>query len=179
MQSPEHDKDFRTRRKIVWAAIVGAVVVVGAGASAVVLYLLRFFVPRTLVEPPTLFPIGKPSDFAVGVNSEFLIQHRIYVVKNTSRLFVMYARCTHLGCSPDWKPAENRFRCPCHGSAFCLGSQFDGEGRNCAGPAPRPLDRAHIELDRNGRIVVDTARLYEWKKDGENDFNRSGTYIDV
>ena len=61
------------------------------------------------------------------------------------------AICTHLGCTPDWKEAENKFKCPCHGSGY------DSEGINFEGPAPRPMDRAHVELDPSGEIVVDTA----------------------
>jgi cytochrome b6-f complex iron-sulfur subunit len=179
LERSQDDPKFRTRRKIVWAAILG--LVAGAAGLALLAYrfFVRFFLPRAAFEPTTTYAIGKPSDFTPGVTTKFLESYRVYVVKNTERLFVMYARCTHLGCTPDWKPAENRFSCPCHGSAFCMGSQFDQEGAACAGPAPRPLDRLHVELDRDGRIVVDSVRLYSWPKDGENQFNRAGAYIKV
>jgi nucleotide-binding universal stress UspA family protein/nitrite reductase/ring-hydroxylating ferredoxin subunit len=54
--------------------------------------------------------------------------------KGEQRLFS--ARCTHLGCTVGWNPAEKTFDCPCHGSRF--GS--DGEVVN--GPAARPLPPA-------------------------------------
>jgi len=101
------------------------------------------------------------------------------VGKNAERLFVVYARCTHLGCTPEWKESENKFVCPCHGSAFCMGSHFDAEGKNCAGPATRPLDRVHIEAGANGELVVDSSRLYQWLKNGEDEFNRAGAYVET
>ena len=99
----------------------------------------------------------------------------ICAVKTPSRLFVIYARCTHLGCTPDWKQSENKFKCPCHGSGY------DSEGVNFEGPAPRPMDRAHIELDATGQIVVDTNRLYlQDLKAGKNEFDRfPGAYLVV
>ncbi|HEY8678334.1 MAG TPA: ubiquinol-cytochrome c reductase iron-sulfur subunit [Candidatus Dormibacteraeota bacterium] len=48
------------------------------------------------------------------------------------------ARCTHLGCTVHWVPADNRFRCPCHGS------QFAADGTVLHGPAQRPLDRLPV-----------------------------------
>src|SRR2546422_7259973 len=86
---------------------------------------LRFFLPRTLFEPPTIFKIGYPSDYAIGVDTKRQQKYRIWVDRTPDRLFVIYARCTHLGCSPDWKASENKFKCPCHGSGY------DNESVNC------------------------------------------------
>ena len=96
----------------------------------------RFFLPRTLFEPATQFKIGYPADFGLGVDTKFQQKFRIWVDRTPDRIFVIYARCTHLGCTPDWKPSENKFKCPCHGSGY------DSEGINFEGPAPRPMDRA-------------------------------------
>jgi len=49
------------------------------------------------------------------------------------------ARCTHLGCTVHWAPAEARFKCPCHGS------QFAADGTVLHGPAERPLDRLPVQ----------------------------------
>ena len=152
-----------TRRRIVTASIVGFLTVN-------LLMFLRFFFPRTLFEPKTVFRIGYPVDFGFGVDTKFQQQYRIWVVRNVEGLFVIYARCTHLGCTPDWKPAESKFKCPCHGSGY------DMEGINFEGPAPRPMDRAHVEVDPEGQIVVDTSRLYEQPKGG---FSAPGAMLRV
>jgi cytochrome b6-f complex iron-sulfur subunit len=132
---------------------------------------LRFFFPRTLFEPKTVFRIGYPSDFGIGVDTKFQKDYRIWVVRNAEGLFVIYARCTHLGCTPDWKESENKFKCPCHGSGY------DSEGVNFEGPAPRPMDRAKLELDAEGQIVVDTSVLYEWPKGGRSRFKDPGAFL--
>jgi cytochrome b6-f complex iron-sulfur subunit len=145
-----------TRRKFVWWSIFAFL---AAGAAATI----RFFFPRALFEPKTRFVIGYPSDFGIGVSTRFQASQRIWVVRDSSRLFVILARCTHLGCTPDWKEAENKFKCPCHGSGF------DTEGVNFEGPAPKPLARVHVELDGEGRVVVDKSKLYEtdqWDSEG-------------
>ncbi len=106
--SEEKKEQLSTRRRIVWSCIVGYL-------AASFLMFLRFFFPRALFEPKTEFKIGYPSDFQMGVDTRFQRQYRIWVVRNPEEIFVIYARCTHLGCTPDWKPAENKFKCPCHG----------------------------------------------------------------
>ena len=132
---------------------------------------LRFFFPRTLFEPKTVFRIGYPSDFGYGIDTKFQKDHRIWVVRNSEGIFVIYATCTHLGCTPDWKPSENKFKCPCHGSGY------DTEGVNFEGPAPRPLDRAKVELDAEGQIVVDTGVLFTWPKGMRSEFQDPGAFL--
>lgn len=154
------------RRRIATACILGFL-----GTNFFM--FLRFFFPRTLYEPKTVFRIGYPSDFSFGVDTKFQKDYRIWVVRDAESVFVLYARCTHLGCTPDWKPSENKFKCPCHGSGY------DSAGINFEGPAPRPLDRAKVELDAEGQIVVDTSVLYDWPKGGRTHFRDPGAFIAV
>jgi cytochrome b6-f complex iron-sulfur subunit len=154
------------RRRIVWVAVAGFL-------TTCFLMFVRFFLPRSIFEPATRFRIGFPDDYAVGVDDKWQQQYRIWVDKTPDRLFVIYARCTHLGCTPDWKASENKFKCPCHGSGY------DSEGINFEGPAPRPMDRAYVEKDAEGQIVVDTGRLYTWEKGGENQFEKDGAFISL
>jgi cytochrome b6-f complex iron-sulfur subunit len=156
----------KIRRRIVWASIAGFL-------TTCFLMFVRFFLPRTIFEPSSKFRIGFPTDYALGIDTKYQQQYRIWVAKTTDRVFVIYARCTHLGCTPDWKPSENKFKCPCHGSGY------DSEAINFEGPAPRPMDRAHVELDAEGQIVVDINRLYKWEKGvpAPGQFNDEGSYI--
>ncbi|HJY87967.1 MAG TPA: Rieske 2Fe-2S domain-containing protein [Candidatus Acidoferrales bacterium] len=157
----------RMRRRIIWASIWGYL-----GVNF--LMFLRFFFPRTLFEPESVFSVGYPTDFTLGVETKFQKQYRIWVVKEPDKLFVIYARCTHLGCTPDWKSSENKFKCPCHGSGYTM------EGINFEGPAPRPMDRCHVELDATGQIVVDSSRLFvRDPRAGRDEFEKPGAFLTV
>lgn len=158
----------KLRRRLIWTAIWGYLVVN-------FFMFLRFFFPRALFEPDTVHNLGYPSDFQIGVDEKYKQAYRIWVVKEPPRMFCIFAKCTHLGCTPDWKPAENKFKCPCHGSGYTP------EGINFEGPAPRPMDRAHVELNAQGEIVVDTSRLYSWFKaqGGPDHFEDPGASINV
>ncbi|HEY8224222.1 MAG TPA: Rieske 2Fe-2S domain-containing protein [Pyrinomonadaceae bacterium] len=156
VESTPDSKVNKMRRWIVWSSI-------GSFLLIDFLMFLRFFLPRSIFEPSSVFRIGVPSDYALGVDTKWQQQYRIWVTRTSDRLFVIYARCTHLGCTPDWKASENKFKCPCHGSGY------DSEGINFEGPAPRPMDRAKVELDAEGQIVVDISTLYEQPKGGFDD----------
>ena len=59
-----------------------------------------------------------------------------YVVVGEDKSIADYginAVCTHLGCVVPWNIAENKFKCPCHGS------QYDSTGKVVRGPAPLSL----------------------------------------
>jgi len=161
---PEDNEINRARRRLVWATVA-------AFLTAWLLAFFRFFLPRTLFEPATSFKIGYPEEYGLGVDTKFQQKYRIWVDRTPDRIFVIYARCTHLGCTPDWKPSENKFKCPCHGSGY------DSEGINFEGPAPRPMDRAHIETAPDGQILVDVSRLYQWPKGQPSQFNDDGAYL--
>jgi cytochrome b6-f complex iron-sulfur subunit len=157
----------RLRRRLIWALI-------GGYLGVNFLMFLRFFFPRALYEPSTIVNIGYPTAFQAGVNQQFLQSNRIWVVLEPGRLFVIFARCTHLGCTPDWLPQQNMFHCPCHGS------EYDPDGVNFAGPAPRPMDRCHVTLQANGMVIVDSSRLYmQDPRAGINEFNDAGAFITI
>jgi cytochrome b6-f complex iron-sulfur subunit len=156
----------KMRRRIVWATVAGAL-------TTFFLMFVRFFLPRSILEPSSTFRIGPAADYAIGVDTKWQQQYRIWVTRTSDRLFVIYARCTHLGCTPDWKASENKFKCPCHGSGY------DSEGINFEGPAPRPMDRAKVALDAEGQIVVDTGKLFSWPKGETSHFDDKDAFISV
>ncbi len=142
---------------IAWASFTGAV---GAMLAATT----RFLYPNVLYEPPLQFKIGLPTDFQVGqVSLAFKDRYGVWVVRNEEGFYALISVCTHLGCTPNWLAAENKFKCPCHGSGFY------STGINFEGPAPRPLERAAVSLADDGQILVDKSRSFLFEQGGWDD----------
>lgn len=138
---------------------------IGVFLTAIFGATIRFFFPRTILEPPTRYKIGYPSQYTTGVSERLKKQFRIWIVREADKLYVVEAKCTHLGCTPNWLASEGKFKCPCHGSGFTP------EGINIEGPAPRPLERFKVSLADDGQINVDEGIRFrgergEWEKPG-------------
>ena len=143
-----------------------------------VIAAIRFLFPRVLFEQPSIFKIGSPAEFKTGSGSGYADAaqvyekwkdpHSVWIVKEKNRLYAVHARCTHLGCTPNWFADDKVFKCPCHGS------QFQSNGFNFAGPAPRPLDRFKIYIGDDGNILIDKSRIYSYR-----DFDDKGSYLEI
>lgn len=114
---------------------------------------LRYLFPNVLYEPSLVFKAGKPEDYPVGVSEKWKKAQRTWIVRTAEGFYCLWARCTHLGCTPNWFEAEGRFKCPCHGS------NFSTQGDVLAGPAPKPLWRCQIAMGSDGQLVIDKGRL--------------------
>jgi len=125
---------------------------------------VRSAFPRVLFTPPSSFKAGFPTDYAVGeVSEKFKTEFRVWLVHEKDGFYAIFAKCTHLGCTPRWLAAESKFKCPCHGSGYYK------DGVNFEGPAPRPMDRVRITRGEDGQLVVDTSVKYKfgtWDKPG-------------
>src|SRR3989338_5886661 len=86
----------------------------GLGAS-----FLRYLFPNVLYEPSMSFKAGDPKEYEVGIVSDrWKKSQRVWIVRTPEGVYALWARCTHLGCTPNWFVTEERFKCPCHGSNF-------------------------------------------------------------
>ncbi len=64
-------------------------------------------------------------------------------------ILVLNSRCTHLGCTVNWKDEAQAFVCPCHDA------KFSKEGVVLGGPPPRPLDRyTQFRVDDAGVVEI-------------------------
>ena len=86
-------------------------------------------------------------------------KYGIWIVRTTDSIYALITVCTHLGCIPNWLAAQNKFKCPCHGSGYYR------SGINFEGPTPRPLERAAISISpEDGQIFIDKARKFLYEK---------------
>jgi cytochrome b6-f complex iron-sulfur subunit len=110
----------------------------------------RFFFPKVLYEPPSQFQAGLSADYQAGtVSDRWVKEHQVWIIREGDTLYALSTVCTHLGCLTGFFPAEELFKCPCHGSNFSL------QGDPVAGPAPEPLYHLGLSLSEAGQIVVD------------------------
>ena len=58
------------------------------------------------------------------------------------------AVCTHLGCTVQYRPADNQIFCACHGGIY-----NSETGANISGPPPKPLTLYHVVVAQ-GKAVV-------------------------
>ena len=129
--------------------------------------------PRVLYEPNTVVKLGKPSEYKVNeVSEKWIKDYRMWLIRYSDGFVALYAKCTHLGCTPRWLEAENKFKCPCHGSGYrgvdpALGAP-NITGINFEGPAPRPMERCKIGLAEDGQIVVDYSITYRQELEDPN-----------
>ncbi|HEY5038455.1 MAG TPA: ubiquinol-cytochrome c reductase iron-sulfur subunit [bacterium] len=133
-----------------WAWVAFTAATLGALST-----MLRFAFPNVTFEPPLKFKVGFPNQFAPGVDNRFKDEHRVWIVRDEKSIYALSTICTHLGCTPNWLQAEQKFKCPCHGSGFYI------TGVNFEGPAPRPLERFEISLAEDGQIQVNEGVKYQ------------------
>jgi cytochrome b6-f complex iron-sulfur subunit len=139
-------RDFFGR--LSWGAF-GAVSLMG------LLAFVRSAFPRVLFVPPATFKAGFPNDYPVGeVSERYTQEFRVWIVREPQGFYAIFAKCTHLGCTPRWAGTENKFKCPCHGSGYYK------TGYNFEGPAPRPMDRFELRLAEDGQLIVDKSKVF-------------------
>lgn len=156
--SASPDPSGVTRRLFLWSLPVGWVAFAAACTSGLIATARSLF-PNVLFEPPQAFKAGFPGEYNPGeVDVRWKDAFGVWIVRVPDGFYALIAVCTHLGCSPNWLPAENKFKCPCHGSGFYM------SGVNFEGPAPRPLERARIVLADDGQILVDKSMKFQQEK---------------
>ena len=150
-----------TRREVFWKA-AGWGVFAFSGVTAVGM-LVRYLFPVASFDPKQVFTAGFPSLYPKNTVSETFKKSNQTWISNieyggSQQITALTTICTHLGCTPNWLEADQKFKCPCHGSGFYP------NGINFEGPAPRPLARFRIFIGDDGQIVVDKTKTFQQEK---------------
>jgi cytochrome b6-f complex iron-sulfur subunit len=158
-KKPAGEEAAEGRRSFMKLALPVGWVAFSAACASSLVATARFLFPNVLFEPPQAFKAGFPGEYNVGeVDTRWKDAFGVWIVREADGFYALIAICTHLGCSPNWLAAENKFKCPCHGSGFYR------TGVNFEGPAPRPLERARIVLADDGQVLVDKSVKFQQEK---------------
>ena len=162
---PAAKKDGEEDRRGFLEIALGSFMAMGFSALSVTgglftLGLARYMFPNVLAEPPSRFKVGFKEGFPSGkVETKFVPQYGVWVVngefQGQQQIYALKTVCTHLGCTPNWLEAEQKFKCPCHGSGFYK------DGINFEGPAPRPLERYAIRISDDGQLEIDKSKAFQ------------------
>ena len=77
------------------------------------------------------------------------------IVTPNGRYTVVIGLCTHLGCIPEWKEKDNKFKCACHGG------EYDIYAKNTFGPPPRPMDIPPFAIKGNSIVLGEEGPEYK------------------
>ena len=124
---------------------------IGAFLGSTFYPVTRFFIPPR-VEESTAGMVTlstKPGDVKPNTGQIFKFGSRPGIVVRTpaGELRAFSAVCTHLACTVQYRPDLGHIWCACHNG------HYDLNGKNIAGPPPRPLEQYTANV-RGDKIVV-------------------------
>ena len=83
-----------------------------------------------------------------------------WVIEREGKLMALSTSCPHLGCAVDYDPEGQKFKCPCHRSAFTL------DGKVEEGPSPRSMDALELK-EESGLVAIRFQRFRTGVSDKE------------
>ncbi len=147
MEEPE---DPATRRLFLAAGSLAGAAYVGALGYPVYRYLASPIemaaaasaVTEVALKDAQKLAPGSALMFKFGPSPAMLIHHA------DGEWVALGAVCTHLGCTVQYQPAQNRIHCACHGGVY-----DPRTGANVSGPPPKPLKRFKVRVGDDAVIV--------------------------
>jgi cytochrome b6-f complex iron-sulfur subunit len=129
---------------------------VAVGGSAAALAIAGAYPVVRYLEPPPgrsrgTVRVGELEQFPAGTVHTVLVDERpVLIIRTADEVRAFSAICTHLQCVVAYSPERKQIECPCHGGVYSI------DGRNLAGPPPRPLEELVVTIDE-GVILVSPA----------------------
>jgi cytochrome b6-f complex iron-sulfur subunit len=124
----------------------------GGGLLVSILYpVVRYLSPPDIPEAATL-SVGAGSASSLPPNAGRVVpfgsQPAIVIRTPGGELRAFTAICTHLDCTVQYRPDLQRIWCACHDG------QYDLNGRNVAGPPPRPLAAYDVNVKDDEIVII-------------------------
>jgi len=172
----EKDPTYTRRQFLKWGIYgVAGAVTIAVGVPTVLYFINPAF--KGADSSKILVKLGDVNKFAnatapQSVSTEYKYTDSFKQVDGTKQVFVRAKKagattaadfqildptCTHLGCAVTFNPpgqaiAKDNFYCFCHGSVY------DIDGKNVAGPAPKPLFSYTVTLE-TGQLAINVAEF--------------------
>ncbi|HUK12035.1 MAG TPA: ubiquinol-cytochrome c reductase iron-sulfur subunit [Thermoanaerobaculaceae bacterium] len=115
----------------------------GATVVAALYPVFRFVIPPEVAEAPVNRVLAaKLSELAPNTGKVFRFGSKpgIVVRTATGEVRAFSAVCTHLNCTVQYRPDFQHIWCACHNG------HYDLQGKNIAGPPPRPLEAYKVDV---------------------------------
>ena len=124
----------------------------GGGVLASIAYpVMRYLTPPDIPEAATL-SVTAGSARSLTPNSGRVVpfgsQPAVVIRTATGELRAFAGTCTHLACTVQYRPDLQRIWCACHNG------QYDVNGRNVAGPPPRPLEAYDVNVKDDDIVIT-------------------------
>lgn len=122
----------------------------GATVVAIFYPIVKFLIPPHIAESSESSVIaGKVSDLKpnAGKIFKFGTQPGILIKTSAGQVKAFSATCTHLNCTVQYREDMQHIWCACHNG------HYDLNGKNVAGPPPRPLEEYAVNV-RGDEVVV-------------------------
>jgi Rieske Fe-S protein len=122
---------------------------IGALLASFLYPVIRFVFPPTREPDQVVLPFLDFKDMAPNSVKNFSWGSKPGILKkNEDGTFTPFvAVCSHLDCNVTYLPDKKKFFCACHEG------WYDEQGRNIAGPPPRPLRRLVLAVEGENLII--------------------------
>ncbi len=135
-----HDRPAYTRRgALSW--LLGTSL--GATLAAALYPVFRFVIPPDVAEAPVNRVLaGKLTELPPNSGKIFRFGSKPGILVRTANgdVRAFSAVCTHLACTVQYRPDMQNIWCACHNG------HYDLQGKNIAGPPPRPLEAYKVDV---------------------------------
>ncbi len=116
---------------------------IGATVLAALYPVFRFVIPPEVAEAPVNRVLaGKLSELPPNSGKIFRFGSKPGILVRTANgeVRAFSAVCTHLNCTVQYRPDFQHIWCACHNG------HYDLQGKNIAGPPPRPLEAYKVDI---------------------------------